>query len=93
MATVGSVERRIERVEGFPVVIKHLDGRNVRNDRTRMPHYPFDRAMKNGSNITAWKARRFYAIYPGFEVDVIGRDHQPKHGGTRLGSVRDEFLD
>ncbi len=93
MATVGSVERRIERVEGFPVVIKHLDGRNVRDDRMRMPHYPFDRAMKNGSNVTAWKSRRFYAIYPGFEVDVIGRDHFPKHGGTRLGSVRDEFLD
>lgn len=93
MATVGSVERRIERIEGFPVVIKHLDGRNVRNDRTRMPHYPFDRAMKNGSNITAWKLRRFYAVYPGFEVDVVGRDHLPRHGGTRLGSVRDEFLD
>lgn len=93
MATVGSVERRIERVEGFPVVIKHLDGRNVRNDRMRMPHYPFDRAMKNGSNITAWKLRRFYAIYPGFEVDVVGRDRLAKHGGTRLGSVRDEFLD
>jgi hypothetical protein len=93
VATVRSVERRIEKIEGFPVVIRHLDGRNVRDDRTRMPHYPFDRAMKNGSNITAWKLRRFYPTYPGFEVDVVGRDRQPKHGGTRLGSVRDDFLD
>jgi hypothetical protein len=93
VATVGSVERRIEKIEGFPVVIRHLDGRNVRNDRMRLPHYPFERAMKNGSNVTTWKLRRFYPTYAGFEVDVVGRDRAPKHGGTRLGSVRDEFLD
>jgi hypothetical protein len=93
VATVRSVERRIEKIEGFPVVIRHLDGRNVRDDRTRLPHYPFERAMKNGSNVTAWKLRRFYPTYPGFEVDVVGRDRQPKHGGTRLGNVRDDFLD
>lgn len=93
MATVRSVERRIEKIEGFPVVIRHLDGRNVRADRTRMPHYPFDRAMKNAGNVKQWRERRFYPTYPGFEVDVIGRDHTPRHGGTRLGSVRDEFLD
>ena len=49
--------------------------------------------MKNGSNVKQWRLRRFYPTYPGFEVDVIGRDRAPRHGGTRLGSVRDEYLD
>ena len=93
MATVGSVQRQIAKVEGFPVVILHPDGRNVRDDRTRMPGYPFERAMRSSSNVTAWKRRRFYPTYPGFEVEVVGADRRAKHGATLLGTVRGELLD
>ncbi len=93
MATVRSVERRIFNTEGFRVVVRHPDGRDVRGDRERLPPYPFTRAMKNSSNVKTWKERRFESVYPGFDVDVVGADGRRMHGGTLLGTVRDEYLD
>ena len=93
MATVRAVERKISRVEGFRVVIRHLDGRDVRGDREHLPGYPFERAMKNRSNVTDWKRVRFQPTYPGFEVDVIAENGTRVHGGTLLGTVRDGYLE
>jgi hypothetical protein len=91
VATVESVERRIASVEGFRVAVRHLDGRNVRGDRTRMPTYPFRRAMADSANVKAWRERRFRMRYPGFEVDVLHPDGTSAHGGTLLGTVRAEY--
>lgn len=88
MATVASVERRIRSVEGFRVAIRHLDGRNVRGDRTHMPTYMFRRAMSDSANVKAWREGRFRLRYPGFEVDVLNRDGTRAHGGTLLATVR-----
>ena len=93
VATVRAVERRILKVEGFKVVIRHLDGRDVRGDREHLPGYPFGRAMKNRSNVKDWKRRRFQPTYPGFEVDVIAEHGDRVHGGTLLGTVRDGYLE
>jgi hypothetical protein len=49
--------------------------------------------MKNRSNVTDWKRRRFQPTYPGFEVDVISEAGYRVHGGTLLGTVRDGYLD
>ena len=92
MATVRAVERRIFNVEGFRVAILHPDGRDVRGDRERLPQYPFTRAMANRNNVKTWKERRFEPVYPGFDVEVIGRDGRRVHGGTLLETVRDEYL-
>jgi len=70
VATALSVEKQIERVEGFPVTIRQL-GRNIRDDRTGLPGYPFKRAAADRENVTAWKRTRFQPRYPGFEVDVL----------------------
>lgn len=91
MATVGAVERRIFSVEGFQVTIRHLDGRNVRDDRTRMPQYSFRRALADASNVAAWKEGRFQRVYPGFEVDALGPDGRSVHGATLLGTLRREY--
>jgi hypothetical protein len=91
VATVEAVERRIYLVEGFPVTIRHPDGRDVRGDRTRMPQYRFRRALADGSNVAAWKKGRFQPIYPGFEVDVLGADGRRVHGATLLGTLRAEY--
>ena len=88
---MGAVERRIYLVEGFTVTIRHLDGRNVRDDRTRMPQYRFRRALSDGANVAAWKEGRFQPTYPGFEVDVLGADGRRVHGATLLGTVRAEY--
>ena len=90
MATVGSVERQIRRTEGFPVTIRHL-GRNVRDDRTGMPGYPFKRAAPDRENVATWKRTRFQPRYPGFEVDVLHRDGGAVHGATLLATVRSEY--
>ena len=92
MSTVRTVERRIFKVEGFRVAVLHPDGRNVRGDRERLPPYPHTRAMPNRSNVKTWKERRFEPVYPGFEVEVIGRDGRRVHGGTLLETVRAEYL-
>ena len=91
MASVASVERRIKNVEGFRVAVRHLDGRNVRGDRTHMPTYPFQRAMADGANVKGWREGRFRLRYPGFEVDVLHRDGTPAHGATLLGTIRAEY--
>ena len=91
MATVEAVERRIKNVEGFRVAVRHLDGRNVRGDRTNMPTYQYRRAMADAVNVKAWREGRFRLRYPGFEVDVLHRDGTVAHGGTLLGTIRAEY--
>lgn len=91
MATVEAVERRIKNVEGFRVAVRHLDGRNVRGDRTHMPTYQFRRAMADAANVKAWREGRFRGRYPDFEVEVLHRDGTRAHGGTLLGTIRAEY--
>jgi len=91
MATVEAVERRVAAVEGFRVAVRHLDGRNVRGDRTHMPTYPYRRALADSANVKAWREGRFRSRYPGFEVDVLHRDGTPAHGATLLGTLRAEY--
>jgi hypothetical protein len=91
VASVEAVERRIKSVEGFRVAVRHLDGRNVRGDRTHMPTYQFRRAMADNANVKAWREGRFRPRYPGFEVDVLRRDGTRAHGATLLGTVRAEY--
>jgi hypothetical protein len=93
MPTVRSVERRIYKVEGFDVVIRHLDGRDVRSDREKLPQYPFKRAMPNRSDVKDWKEGRFQPHYPGFKVDVLDAYARRAHGGKKLSTVRDTFFD
>ena len=92
MSSVKSVERAISRVEGFEVRLRHLDGRDVRSDRTKIPPYPYRRAMKSSANVRKWKDDRFAARYPGFAVDVVAPGGDAVHGGTLLATVRDSYL-
>lgn len=92
MSTVRAVERKIFRVEGFDVVIRHLDGRDVRGDREDLPPYPFERAMADRRNVKDWK-QRFRRKYPGFKVDILDARGWPVHGGTHLSTVRDGYVD
>jgi hypothetical protein len=93
MAQVRRVERRIERVEGFRVRILYEDGRNVRSDRSDLNQYPYERMMKNSSNVKTWKQHRFHVVYQGFDVEVLDARGDKVHGNTLLGTVRDTYLD
>ena len=94
MATVKHVERRIEKVEGFRVQILHgRDRRDVRSDKGGVTQYPYERALKGSSNVSAWRDHRFAVHYPGFEVDVLDASGHVVHGRTLLTTVRDTYLD
>jgi hypothetical protein len=93
MATVRAVEGQIWRLEGFKVRILHPGGVDVRSDRTGMPGYHFERAMKNSANVRSWVERRFLPTYPGFTVEVLDASGRRVHGNTRLATVRDTYLD
>lgn len=91
MSTIEGVERRIRRVEGFRVRVKHLDGRDVRGDRTGMPQYPYERAAADTSSVKHWRDTRFRPHFPGFEVDVLLRSGEVAHGLMLLETVRDGY--
>ena len=91
MPTVGSIELKIARVEGFLVRIKYPAGTDVRSDREQMPPYPYERAAKDSWTVQQWKKERFRYVYPGFEVDVLVDGRTTARGQTRLETVRDSY--
>jgi hypothetical protein len=94
MPLVKNVEKRIQGVEGFAVVIRGSDGHDVRGDRQGLRQYPsYDRAAKNDMTVEAWKATRFRPNYPGLDVDVINADGQPVPGNTKLATVRATYIE
>ncbi len=93
MATIRAVESRIRKIEGFDVRILHADGADMRSDRTGIPQYIYERALKNSSNVRGWRDGRFRQSYPGFEVEVLDARGHRAHGNTLLGTVRDSYLD
>lgn len=93
MATVRAVEGRIEKVEGFSVRILHVTGTDMRSDRSGVPQYPYERALRNSASVRDWRQGRFLQTYPGFDVEVLDARGRKVHGGTLLSTVRDTYLD
>jgi hypothetical protein len=91
MPTVGSIELKIARVEGFLVRIKYLNRTDVRSDREQMPPYPYERAAKDAWTVERWRRERFRRVYPGFEVDVLTSRQAAARGNMRLETVRDSY--
>ncbi len=73
--------------------IRHLDGADVRSDRTGMPTWPYERAAKDAWNVADWKRERFKPTYPGFEVEVLDGDGNPVQGNMKLETVRDSYAE
>lgn len=93
MSTVGAVQRKIDRVEGFQVRFRHLDGGDVRDDMRGLPQYPYSNMARNGSTVKNWKELRFNKAFPGFRVDVLYKDGKVCDGRCLLANVRDTYLD
>jgi len=93
MATIERIESQIERVEGFRAVFVTEDRRNLRGDRTGVPGYASRFAKKAPGRMTVegWRQRRFRAIYPGFDADVLMANGTPARGNTFLETVRDSY--
>ncbi len=91
--TVKNVQRHIRRVEGFDVHFVYegpgpTSGRDVRDDRSGIPTYPYVRAAADRSTVGAWIDTRFKVTFPGFDAVVIdGSGHVVNHR-TRLATIR-----
>ena len=89
MPTIGSIERRIQRVEGFMVSLLYPDGTNIRSDQQGFRHnYNYERAASDDMTVSQWRATRLQSVYPGYRVEVLFANGQIANGNTKLGSVR-----
>jgi len=91
MTSVAKVERKIRRVEGFAVRILHLNGADVRGDKTGLPQYGYHRAAEKDITVKTWKLKRFQPSYPGFRVDVVDARGNSVQGNTKLDTVRASY--
>lgn len=95
MPTVKNVQRQVFRLKGFEVRFLYegpgpTAGRDVCDDRSGMPSYPYVRASAD-STVADWIDRRFKASYPGFDVEVLKGDGSVASGHTRLSTVRSSY--
>lgn len=88
MVSMGKLERQIETVEGFPVVVRHPNGRDVRSDKAKLPTYPYRRARKELTTVREWKDERFNNVLPGFSIEVLDQEGKRVHGRTLLRTIR-----
>ena len=93
--TVENTQKRIFRVEGFWVHIRHPgpDGRDVNDNRRGIPHYVWKNAAPDDFTVAKWKSSRFHSKYTNFEVDVLTGDGKPASGNMKLGNVRRSYTD
>lgn len=92
MPKVKNVEKRIYEIEGFDVVIRHLDGKDARGDMDLPTQYKAERMTRNSFSVSEWK-NKFKTQYPGFEVDVLKNSGNKASGQMKLSTVRDTYLD
>jgi hypothetical protein len=95
MPTVKNVQRQIQRLEGFEVRFLYegpgpTAGRDVRDDRSGLPGYPYERASYD-STVADWVERRFKCTFPGFDVEVLKGDGSVAGGRTKLSTVRSTY--
>ena len=86
-----SVEKQIERTEGFRVAFLHHDGRDVRGDMHDVASYEFARKLPDERTVADWITIRFRERYRGFEVAVLLADGSRAHGNMLLATVRASY--
>lgn len=90
---VKNVEKRIWDLEGFEVVIRNENGRDVPGHRSDFPTYDYSYQAKHNMTVADWKKKRFKSTYVGFEVDVLDANGETVPGQTKLSTVRDTGLE
>ncbi len=96
MTTIKNVQRQIRRVEGFDVHFVYegpgpRSGKDVRDDRTGLPGYHYQRAAADKLTVGAWIDNRFKATFPGFDVIVLDGDGERVNTRAKLATVRSTY--
>lgn len=92
MPKVQAIEKRIFNVEGFDVIIRGQDGKDLRSDMVLPKQYQAERMTRNSHSVSQWKDK-FKEQYPGYEIDVLNGHGNKVRGNTKLSNVRDSYLD
>jgi len=92
MPTVGSVEKRIFKVEGVRAKFMQ-NGKNVRSDKEIPTQYGIKRMLKNSASVSDLIRIRLKPQFPGFDFVVIKNDGHQASGQTKLYTVRDTYLE
>jgi hypothetical protein len=92
MASVRPVQYQIRRLDGFRVVGRYANGRDIRNDRERIGGYNhFVNSVSGALTVADWKRLRFYKPYQGFQCDVLYESGEQASGQTRLATLRASY--
>ena len=92
MASVWSVQHQIGRLEGFGVVMRYANGRNVRDDREQIGGYNrFANRASGALTVADWNRLRLYKTYQGFECDVLYENGDEASGQAKLATVRANY--
>jgi hypothetical protein len=92
MPKVKTVEKKIWDVEGFDVNFKQ-NGKNIRGDKQGMPQYRYERCAKNDMTVKKFIEARINPNYPGYDIEILDGQGNPFSGQTKLGTVRDCYMD
>lgn len=92
MPRVKNVEKRIWETEGFDIAFRKA-GKDVHGAKEGVPQYNYANRAKNDMTVSEWKQKRFAQSYPGYEVSVLDGDGNEVPGQTKLGTLRDTYLE
>jgi|SRR4051794_11398424 hypothetical protein len=96
MPTVKRVQKQIARVERFEVRFLYQGpgptaGRDVRDDRSGIPSYTYERAAADDRSVAAWIEGRFKVAFPGFDAEVLDGAGRVVSRRTKLATVRSTY--
>jgi hypothetical protein len=91
---VPSIERiaaEIEKFEGFAVRIRPASNGQARKTNLRSYARSHERIARESFSVADWKRRRFDAVYPEYEVDVLFGDGRTAGPRTLLAKIRASY--
>jgi hypothetical protein len=65
----------------------------MRSDKQGLPRYPYEKGAKNDFTVAQWREQRFQPNYPGYAISIWLADSTEAHGGMKLATVRDSYLE
>jgi hypothetical protein len=91
---VPSIERiaaEIEKFEGFAVRIRPASKAQPAKTNLRSYARSHERIARESFSVADWKRRRFDAVYPEYEVDVLFGDGRTASPRTLLSKIRASY--
>ena len=91
MPNIERIAAEIEKFEGFAVRIRPAS--KVQMPKTKLRGYArnYERIARGSFSVADWRRRRFDAVYPEYDVEVLFGDGRPASPRTLLLKVRASY--